>query len=100
MKLFLDDVREPPDESWEVVRTYNDCIAALETGLVDFLSLDHDLGEDARTGYDVAKYIESKVFQEKDYLPPSICIHSANPVGRKNIQAAIDSIARLISRSA
>lgn len=94
MKLFLDDIRNPPDgEDWIVVRNYEDCIAILNTGRVTDLSLDHDLGETKYSGYDVATYIEFKVWTEGFY-PPKITVHSANPVGRRNIEAAIKSIER------
>ena len=98
MKLFLDDVRQPPDESWAVARTYAECIRVLKTGAVESLSLDHDLGE-SRTGYDVACWIEAAVILE-GFNPPKITVHSANPVGRRNIEACIGAIERsLLKRS-
>jgi hypothetical protein len=50
----------------------------------------------SRTGYAIAAKIEE--WAAGDYwfhVPAKITIHSANPVGRKNIQAAIDSIERM-----
>jgi NAD+-processing family protein with receiver domain len=94
VKVFLDDIRNPPDDSWIVVRNYSDCISLLQTGKVTVLSLDHDLGAD-ETGYDVAKWIEEKVFLYS-FNPPEITIHSANPVGRSNIEAALYSIYRQV----
>lgn len=93
MKVFLDDIREAPDASWVEVRDYDTCIKVLETGMVTQLSLDHDLGDPLHDGYDVAVWIEEKVWKEGFY-PPLLFIHSANPVGRRRIQAAIDSIVR------
>jgi len=53
VRVFLDDEREPPD-GWRFVRWPGEAIELLETGRVVELSLDHDLGDDARgTGYDV-----------------------------------------------
>jgi hypothetical protein len=54
------------------------------------ISLDHDLGaEENGTGYDVAKFIEEAAY--KGTLPPiEVRIHSANPVGRKRMLAAIE----------
>ena len=97
MKVFLDDIRQPPDSSWYICRSYKEAIMNLETGMVEIISLDHDLGEEM-TGYDVAKWIEEKVWMDDDFCPPEILIHSANPVGRSNIEAAIKSIYRQRSR--
>jgi CheY-like chemotaxis protein len=93
MKLFVDDVRVPPDSTWEVVRTAQEAIDLLKDGNVDVLSLDHDLGEDL-TGYDVIKWIEEQVYTKDFKSPEEIFVHSANPVGAKNIQQAIESIKR------
>lgn len=91
MKIWLDDMRAAP-KGWIRVTNYDDCIKILESGKVCYLSLDHDLGT-LETGYDVATWIEQKVWQEAFY-PPVIEVHSANPVGRKKIEAAIASIKR------
>ena len=48
MNLWLDDARTPPTEEasgviWEWVKTADEAIELLETGTVEFASLDHDL---------------------------------------------------------
>jgi hypothetical protein len=43
MKLFIDDLRNAPDDSWIVVRTVTGAIRALATMEVDIISLDHDI---------------------------------------------------------
>ena len=61
MKVYLDDERTTPD-GW--VRTYwpEEAIALLKTGAVTEISLDHDLGDDARgTGYSVLLWLEEQV---------------------------------------
>lgn len=50
MKLWLDDLREPPDSSWHWFKTISECKAYLRAGLVDVASFDHDLGSPACTG--------------------------------------------------
>jgi hypothetical protein len=58
----------------------DEVIALLETGWVEELSLDHDLGDDSRgTGYDVILWIEEAVAL-RGFVPPRIIVHSANPV--------------------
>lgn len=80
MKVFLDDVRACPDR-WVKATSYNEMIRILETkkGEIEEISLDHDLGE-VRSGYDVCKWMV-----ENDYWVNKITIHTANPVGSKNM---------------
>lgn len=91
MLIFLDDLRHPPAGA-TLCRTAEHAIALLESGKVTCISFDHDLGTE-QTGYSVAKWIEERVAEGK-FPMPDWRIHSANPVGRKNIQAAMESAAR------
>jgi hypothetical protein len=92
MKIWLDDLRVAPD-GWKWVKTAQEAIALLETEHVEKISLDHDLGDDEKfgTGYTVVKWVEEKVFTS-DYVPPVIVIHSANIVGRSNMEKGLDHI--------
>jgi hypothetical protein len=92
MKIYLDDVRPIPD-GWVGVRTYDEAVAVIKTGKVKEISLDHDLGP-GKTGYDLVCLIEKMVVEER-FIPPVMRIHSANPVGRSNMERAIQSIERL-----
>ena len=49
MRVYLDDERKPP-EGWQLVKWPDEAIALLEQGVVEEISLDHDLG-DATTGH-------------------------------------------------
>ena len=93
MKIWLDDVRDAPI-GWTWYKTAESLLADLEAiwDSIVIISLDHDLGNDVATGYDVAKRIEEIVRTTNCPLHFDILVHSANPVGRKNIGAAIDSI--------
>ncbi|WAS97979.1 cyclic-phosphate processing receiver domain-containing protein [Nannocystis punicea] len=94
MKLYLDDERPAPP-GWRLVRWPDEVIALLQTGAVTDLSLDHDLGDDARgTGYDVVLWLEEAV-ATRDFVPPAIAVHSANTAARARMEAGIASIARL-----
>ncbi len=91
MKVFLDDLRCPP-EGWIAVLWPEDAIELLKTGEVIELSLDHDLGDDSHgTGYDVLLWIEDAVVVS-GFLPPRITIHSANPAAKQRMEAALQSI--------
>jgi hypothetical protein len=70
------------------VRTAEEATRHLASGQVKFVSLDHDLGENLQTGYDLAKWIEKAAYE--GVLPPlSWAIHSANPVGRQSMEQAM-----------
>ena len=92
IKLWVDDVRDAPDESWMVARNFDVAIFWLAQRGVSVVSLDHDLGEE-KTGYDIACAME-RWMVEGDYDPPEIRIHSANPVGRGNMLRAVEAIER------
>jgi hypothetical protein len=90
MKVFVDDKRSPY-EGWTLAWSYKRAIELLESGGVEKISLDHDLGT-GKTGYDIVCWIEKQVFGENLFEPPTIYCHSANCVGRDNILAAIARI--------
>lgn len=97
MKVFLDDIRDPPDNSWTVFRSAdNHFYGLLHFGEVTAISLDHDLGEDKDTGYDVICFLE-RLAADRRYIPKEILIHTANPVGRKNMEAALRNIQKIVT---
>ncbi|GAA4395229.1 cyclic-phosphate processing receiver domain-containing protein [Tsukamurella soli] len=76
MKLFVDDLRDPPDASWTVARTSAEAIRLLDGDEpVETLSLDHDLGGDDTTRPLVLWLCETGAW------PAVVYVHSANPVG-------------------
>jgi hypothetical protein len=94
MRVFLDDERTTPD-GWVRVYWPSEAIVLLETGAVDELSLDHDLGDDDRgTGYDVVLWIEEAVAL-RGFKPPKIKVHSANSSAREKMVAGIQAIERI-----
>ena len=53
-RIYLDDVRTPKEENWEVVRNYDQFVEIVtNTGLenIELISLDHDLGDTAMNEY-------------------------------------------------
>jgi len=96
MRIFLDDERQTP-EGWVRVKWPDEAIALLKSGFVEEISLDHDLGDDARgTGYDVILWIEEAVALHS-FKPPRIIVHSANSPARSKMFAGIAAIERLAS---
>lgn len=94
MRIYLDDMRSMPVGFDVNPKTASECIELLKHGKVDYISFDHDLGpSEAGTGCDVAKWIEEAAFMRTlDRIDWKI--HSANPVGRKNIESAMKSAER------
>lgn len=93
MKIFLDDEREPNwvydpyiyeefAKDWTVVRSVEEAIKLLTTEVVTAISLDHDLGYQVPTGYDLCKWMTANA-----KWPEDVSFHSANPVGVKNMMA-------------
>jgi hypothetical protein len=94
MRVYLDDERPPP-AGWTGVRWPDEVISLLQTGEVEELSLDHDLGDDTRgTGYDVILWLEEQVALHGFRPPKSITIHSANAGARPKMEAGVKSIYR------
>ncbi len=115
--LYLDDVRIPKTDNWEIVRNYDEFVAHINLhGLENYevISLDHDLGEGAmveyytnvkpnyeldynriseKTGMDCARYLVAEAMNKKIPLP-TIYVHSANPIGAANIIGYVNNYFR------
>jgi hypothetical protein len=90
-KLFIDDLRDPPDDSWIVVRSHKEAIGYFSNhGIPDAISFDHDLGLE-ETGYDTAKWIVEQVIDKTLDIPLGFVykVHSMNPVGKQNIESLL-----------
>jgi hypothetical protein len=101
VKLFLDDLRQPPDRTWTVARSFEAAkFLVSRFGVPAQISFDHDLGasndgEPFKTGYDFAKWlIEEHLEGRIDISKTKITVHSANPVGRDNIEGLFASFER------
>ena len=90
-RIFLDDIRTPVEDNWIVVRDYNEFVKkVMEIGVknIDFISLDHDLGDtamaeyynnvsknyvldynniDEKTGYDAAKWLVNEFYSVNEH---------------------------------
>lgn len=100
MKIWLDDIREPPDPSWEWAKNA-DAFSAIFYGnlpVVTEISFDHDLGDTSDpeiTGYTCLCWIEKRAMHSAEFKIPKMHVHSANPVGRQKMQKVIDKLERL-----
>jgi len=87
MRIWLDDVRSMPPSFDLHVKTSAEAMKLVLAGKITLISLDHDLGGDD-TGYAVTCCIEAAAYAGK--IPRMAwTIHSANPVGRDRMTAAM-----------
>lgn len=92
MKIWIDDIRKPPDWDWLWARSSAEAITLLDTYPVNHISFDHDLGGDD-TAMRVAVVIEKRAHDDT-MGPVEWAVHSANPVGRDNIRKCMESAER------
>ena len=104
--LFLDDIRFPEDVTLAgpvskviICRTYADAVWAVKTyGMPDYISFDHDLGTE-ETGYTFAKWLGDYLMDNDQKLDSWFAyqVHSANPVGAKNIDEYMKNLIKHLS---
>lgn len=88
MRAYLDDVRSKPsdfDILWR--NTLEARMYCMTKGVPQYISFDHDLGI-GDSGYDFCKWlVEMDISNNSQFIPFDFDydIHSANPVGAKNI---------------
>lgn len=102
MKIWLDDIREPLDETWTWVKSAHEFAKLLDEyeGVIEEISFDHDLASydldgNELTGYTCVRWVEKKLKHDVSFDPPCMWVHSQNPVGRANIEFVISRIERL-----
>ena len=100
IRIWLDDIRPAP-EGWLWVKTVEDFTDAMTAyrGHVVAVSFDHDLGEDEASGHGAAAWLEIACVTDGYPVPREMACHSANPVGRQRIDAAIAGIRRWATAS-
>lgn len=95
-KLYLDDIRNPKGDGFDVVRSFDEAVTYCSiNGCPSYISFDHDLGPDPlKTGFDFANWlVETDLDMEGNWIPEDFefNVHSANPVGASNIEGILKS---------
>ena len=93
MKLFIDDERFPTGADWIIARNMADVIAVVEyAGMPNYISFDHDLGDNEPTGYDICKWLVDQVMDDRLQFPDGFdfYVHSQNPIGKANIEGYLN----------
>ena len=96
LKLFVDDMRNEPNNDWIIAREITQAIKLLATQNITAVSLDHDIAiqrwvPNNRIKIDlmtenytaVAWYIAA---MSKAIRPKTVFIHTSNPLGREHIE--------------
>ena len=90
IKLYVDDVRIPPEKDWKLARTITEAIRILATVEVSEVSLDHDIcymnidsGRVPDESFEaVARYIALMPRETR----PTVKFHTGNTVGEKKLK--------------
>lgn len=97
-RIFIDDLRECKyTEPCTVIRTYDDFVNHIKQyGIPKFISFDHDLADfdengTERTGYDAAKFLVEYMIEYNIQVRFEYYVHSANPVGKHNIESYLEN---------
>ena len=99
MKLWIDDIRTPPDDSWHICRNVSSAIRALDmfADEVTDINLDHDISHQVVVGkmsrpypceetfQAVARYIATLKLLHPQWSP-KVQIHTSNYVGAQEMQ--------------
>jgi 2'-5' RNA ligase len=96
-RLWVDDTRHPPDDSWDWARDARAAKKLTKDNDYDHMSLDHDLGivkyegkvvvnPDALSGGDFAIWLH----EHRKHMPKSVNIHSHNSKGTKLMKEILE----------
>lgn len=69
----------------DIARNYDQAINFLQNNTYDLVCFDHDLGENQKTGMDIAKWVVQNI-----KTPFLVYSHSANKPGRENIESLLN----------
>lgn len=78
MKLWIDDVRPPPETDWYWAMTSAEAIALLRDDKFSEVSFDHDLGDN-----DTTRPVVLWLCENPTQWPDYCSVHSMNPIGRE-----------------
>jgi hypothetical protein len=99
-KLFIDDERFPVGDGWIIARSSDEAISLCkEYGFPNYISFDHDLGGDDTSMKFIHWLIETSMDYPNFSFPRKYSIHSANPVGVKNIDGLLQSYIRHLDKA-
>lgn len=103
MKLFVDDIRTPPNDTWHICRTVISAIKALDMfwSTVEEISLDHDISHQVVMGgmsrpypcdetFEVVAICIAQIKKLNPSWAPKIEIHTSNYTGARNMRVRLE----------
>lgn len=100
-ELFLDDIRKP-DKNMTLAKSVDEAIDLInKNGFPEFISFDHDLGEDVPSGKDLVNIICDNVLDLKWSIPYNFKyqVHSDNTVGAENIRCLMNNLLKHLNHN-
>jgi hypothetical protein len=97
--LFIDDIRLC-DKGCILAKTVEDAIDLInKNGFPNYISFDHDLGDNKKTGKDFVNIICENVLDKKWTIPEDFTfqVHSDNPVGSENIRNFLNQLLNILN---
>jgi len=95
INMYLDDLRDPPqNKQWLIVRSSKEAIDYVKKhGMPEYCSFDHDLGGEDTTMVFLKWLVDQDIHRGGNVIPDNFSydVHSANPVGVKNISGLLDN---------
>jgi len=98
--LFIDDERAPNNfppvgDKWVIVRTMEEAVRYIDAaGFPQFITFDHDLGEDEPSGMDIAKWLIAQDQRSNGKCLSdefTFAVHSQNSPGTANIKGLLSN---------
>ena len=90
--VFLDDIRDPKKKYDYIARSSKEAIMIVKKIKIvpSHISFDHDLGEDDTAMKFINWLIDAVLDNDIEYRPIDFNVHSANPIGSKNIEGKMN----------
>ena len=122
MKLWIDDIRTPTDDTWHICRSVSAAIRALDMYWMDVtdINLDHDISHQVVVGKMSRPYPCEETFEivaryivrlkqinnngigythdEIKVWNPKITLQTANPTGADNMQNLLEKVGLTVER--
>jgi len=93
-RMYIDDIRTPKSSKFNIiVRSSHDAIEfMMKHGCPSYISFDHDLGV-YDTSMNIVHFMIKRDLDNNGFIPEDFTfnVHSANPVGAKNITETLQS---------
>lgn len=94
MKLWLDDIRPPPDADWVVARNdreFRTLFLALDEPWKR-ISFDNDLGLGSEEGWQLLNWVIDLVVSGRRASPVAMQVHSMNPIAKERMELRIQDL--------